>query len=426
MLEFDINNIVLVGVIFFTILEWWIVCRRFKSFTLKMILLFAYVFICLYCGCGIALTSCNPRYAFYYLAYITIMSLCFRTWIKDANIEKNDYIISTFLGKYGSRIIITYTFLNFLGLIYPEFKLANLINPPMPDVNNWLESAYLEKEQSLLESLIYLGSSTLMPFYYFSLYKYNQNKKKVALILFLNLYISYCIEGNIGRSSVLVALLIVFLAVLRDVSAEKRRIILIRVGVVTPIFLVAFYYYSLIRVGQDVDASISVSDIVLMLFSQEINYPLWFDNYINAQNYSSLYKYVEWFTLLPFPGFLKGDLGNYRLNAEFTYLVTGMLPGTVGFSIKLPGLIGEGIYVFGSLFFFLHAVLYSFIYSKVFNFLSSNKKLGYLSFYYAIMMSFDVARGGTISVYPHIVKHLIIFAVVIIWYRKKMNSQLIK
>lgn len=424
MVEIGINNVILLAVIFITIIEWWLVCRHFSSFTLKVVLLFAYVFICIYCGCGISLESCNPSYAFFYFAYITIMSCLFRIWIKESKMEKNEYFISSFLQKYGTHIIACYTFLNFIGLIYPEFKLTNLVSPPMPDVNTWLNSVYDEKEHSMLETLRYLCSNTLMPFYYFSLYKYNSDKIKVAGILFFNLYISYCIEGNIGRSSVLVALLIIFLATLRDMPAKKRLTILLRVGIVAPIFLVAFYYYSLIRVGHDVDTTIGISDIVLMLFSQEINYPLWFDDYINGHSYSSLYKYIEWFTLLPFPGFLKGDLGNYRLNAEFTYLVTGMIPGTTGFSIKLPGLVGEGLYVFGPLFFFLHATLYSFIYSKVVIFLSSNKMLSYLAFYYAILMSFDVARGGTISVYPHIVKHLIIFAIVIIWYKKKMKRQL--
>ena len=317
-----------------------------------------------------------------------------------------------------------YTFLQLLTLVVPEFKLHLLLKPPMPDVASWLEEASTVN-RSFIEAVIYYMSNLFMPFFYLSLYKFNDNKKIIALVLAANLYIFYCANGNIGRSSILVAVLILMIANLQDTSIKHRKRALLYSGGIMMVFLVLFYLYSLIRKGDDIlGLEFSLSDMLFILFNQEIGYPMWFDYYVDNIDYSRTKDYFQWFFLLPLPGFLKFGVGNFQLNRIFTYEVLGITEADKGFSIILPGLLGESYFIFGPTFFLIAAAGYAFIVAKVFNFLSSNEKLTYLLLFYAVGLSFDISRGGTISVYPEIVKHLLIFIIVLYCIKKtKVNCK---
>ncbi len=422
MLDYQIDLTVLVVIVLFNIGLCWVLCKKYRNFNHKIAIISIFSFNCLYAGCGISLKGCNSLYALYYVVYFLVFFFVLKARLTERKTTKREAAVDYLLIRYATTIIIVYTLLNFSSLVYPVIKVGNLIHPPSPDVRAWLDLVYDNQEKSFLGSVIYMLQNLLLPFYYFSLYKYNDNIKKIATILFLNLYISYCAAGNIGRSSILVSVLIIFFALLNKFDKKNRKRIIIGSLLVLPLLLVGFYQYSLIRVGDDINIGISTVDIISILFGQEIGYPLWFDSYYGHYNTSSTVKYFVWLLLLLFPGFMKGDMGNYRLNAEFTYLTTGMLPGDPNFSIKLPGMVGESIYVLGPYFFFIHAVLFAIIVSIVLNYLLANKKLSFLLYFYIISFSFDIARGGTTAVYPLVIKHFLLFIIIVYLVERKLRK----
>lgn len=417
MIDIELNIIILSSVILYTVLCWYILCRNMNSFVLKVLFLLVYIFFCLYCGCGIAIVGCNMNYSIYYFLFVLVMTLVLKVSVKERNNKKFDSIISYIIDKYGNFIIIFYLALQVLTLLYPEYKLHLLLNPPTPDVNKMLAERG-EIERTLFESLIYYLSSILLPFFYLSLYKYNKEKKIVSLILAINLYIHFCSNGNIGRSLILSAILIVILSILQDTSPQNRKKVIFYVSCVMPIFFILFYFYSQLRIGEEINNGLSFSRIVGILFSQEISFPLWFDDYKDNFDVSRISEYLQWLCLLPLPNFLKFGNGNQDFNADFTYEVLGVSKGDEGFYIILPGLLGESYFIFGQVLMFVAAIIYSFIVAKVFNFLSSNRKMSYLLYYYAVLLSFIISRGGSVAVYPLIVKHMLTFIFVFIFIRK--------
>ena len=82
------------------------------------------------------------------------------------------------------------------------------------------------------------------------------------------------------------------------------------------------------------------------------------------------------------------------------------------FFILLPGVVGESIYVFGPFLFFLHAVLLGVFIKFVITTFTSNDIFTYLYMYFIVSCSFMLARAGTISVYPIMVKCFLIIVVV--------------
>ena len=212
-------------------------------------------------------------------------------------------------------------------------------------------------------------------------------------------------------------MIICCLAAYYNIAESKRKLLLIIIASVTPLLLFAFYAYSVIRLGRTLDA-ISITDAIQVLFGQEIGYPMLYDDYIKKSG-GYISDYLTWLILLPFPGFMKFGMGDFFLNREFSMCLLGVDASDSTFFILLPGLVGEAIFVFGPVLFFLHAIILGYVIKFVTKTFTSNRCFDYVYYLCIVQFSFMLARAGSISVYPSMFKSFLILVIVCHFISKK-------
>lgn len=402
----------LIVILFSTLLCFWQGIKGETS-NRKLFLCFVYAFVFLYSGVGGALKEVPMEYSFYYIAYIVTFTFILKRSSISFNYKKSESSsFTTFINRNATKFIGLYFLLKIISLAYPENHLSYLISPPPPSL---MEHDFSEEggtsKMDAISALIYFMVSILIPFFYWSLYKYQKQAKYVILLLLINLYLTYCVSGYVGRGTILFAGILAFLSLYRTLSPRRRKILLASLAIMTPLILIGFYNYSLIRMGQSVssDSFFSIFEILLL---QEIGYPTLYTSYAHLPN-TYIYEYFEWLLLLPLPGFLKFGYGNFELNKIFSINILGLDPSDESFFVLLPGVIGESIFVFGPYFFLIHAILLAVIMRCVMNTLDNISSLIFVLYYYMIQFSFMLARAGTISIYPSVFKFFVILIIVL-------------
>lgn len=391
---------------------------RLKYMKDKLFFIFIAIFIYIYCGLGGCLKDANLTYLRYYYIYIIVLGVTIR-WsnIGIKFTQADDVKFSSYLERNAKFILYFYFFISILTLVFPEIILYRLISPPSPDVFANLNGKFENKNTDALSSIIDLVKNFLTPFFYWALYKYRDNISIIALLMAFDLYISYCHDSYIGRHHILVALLIIFLFKYSKLSKKKKILFVIVIMTSIPLLAYGFYQYSYLRLGAGVEI-VSIDLAMELLFGQEITYPLLFDSYKNFYDSNLILNYFEWITFLPLPGFLKfgmGSIPSYR----FTEVVTGLSPGDSGWYILLPGIVGEAYFFFGPVLFFLHAILLGIVIKAVYRSFCTSPSLIFVYFFYGVTLSFQLSRGGTLSVYPLIFKHYLIITIYLSIIRKR-------
>lgn len=424
-MEFNIYRLVAIIVI---ILSCFLICRKNCDSVTKLFFLLFFSFLTVYCGIGGALTDVSPLYVNYLILYVVFFTATFKFWQvrgfrnrKSALISssKNERMVKI-VDTYGGVVIILFFVLNLLSLVYPENNLSNLIHPPIPDISNRL--SFYENKGNYI-TIFNVIKILLSPFFYMCLYKYRRQLLFVIILLFLDMYMTYCAESYSSRGVILQVLMVAFFSYYYSVSKEKQRRVLIISLSAFPFLIIAFVLYSFARVGNEYGVSISIGDAFELLFSQEISYPLQFDDYIKSSG-ALINNYFLWFFLQPLPSFMKFGLGEDIFNEIFTNVVYNSYSWQSDFSICLPGLVGESIFIF-KYYFYLHAILLATILYHVLRFLRRRPYLFFLFLYYAIKFAQELPRGGTQSVYSSLSKGFLIFVIVLVIIEKS-NRQIAK
>lgn len=393
------------------------------SSKIKLFYIFFFLFFTLYSGVGGSLKTTNPKYLvyyFYYLSFFTLSSYFFnRLLYNGGRINLSSKEINLFISKYANKILLLYIFVNILLLIFPENKLNNLINPPSPDISERL-NFYREGAQNSVFNYIKI---LLEPFFYLSLFKYRHNFYKITIYMLSLLYMEYCVNSYLGRGTIIVTLVILYFIFYYNLSAKRRKLFLISTFVAIPLLILFSVYYSYIRVGEIAD-KISFSDATLILFSQETNYPELFDSYIKYSG-NLIAEYFEWLILLPFPSFLKMGHGETLFNELFTNVSIDRYNWESGFSIALPGIVGEGIFVFKDSL-FIHAIILAFIICVTINYVCKYECFLFIYFYVLIKFPMAISRSGTQGVYSIIAKALLFVILINIYInvKNRLRSQI--
>lgn len=388
-----------------------------------LFLAFTYAFILLYSGIGGGIVEANPSYTAYYVIYILVLSITLRkaSFYTNFGTSRKEKSLLSIIKKHSTKIIVLFFGLKIFDLVYPEFKIMNLISPPPPSLEDHdFEAAGLNYAGGVISSLVYFLSSLVLPLFYLALYKYKNDYLRIVILLVSGLYLTYCSSGYIGRGSMLQCGIICLLSIYYNLSSAKRKMLVISLVVALPFVAFGMYNYSLARIGTIGD-NITPLDAVQLLFSQEIGYPLHYDSYINkGGNYIS--DYLEWLVLQPLPGFLKFGHGNFMLTKEFSMQILGLDASQYGFFILLPGLLGEGLFVFGPFLFVMHAIMLGILLKYCIRTLTSSPTLVFYCYYSIVEFSFILSRGGTVSVYPFMVKSFLILILVEYFQSKKIKN----
>jgi hypothetical protein len=290
------------------------------------------------------------------------------------------------------------------SLVYPENKLIYLFTFSKPDAIAALDNSL---EHSIFDSIGYL----LNILYFIALSKYIYSPKKIISLLLLSSYISYTANSYMSRGAILRIIVVIFLLYYFKYPA-KRKLLLI-VGAASSVFLIMFFVsYMYYRSGgsfEMIDLSLAIEKIAEI----ELSFSAPFDKVIQFNN-MELGEYLWWFFSMPLPGALKFGTADIFINGDYTSDILGMNPNDVGFFIVLPGLVGEGVYMCGQNFFFVHAILFALVCNYLYNTLSQSKAFYVLLVYYMINIPFGAIRAGTQGLYP-LTNKIIPFALILLY-----------
>ena len=397
-----------VPVLVFIILITYFTFRKYlKSGDLYTKFYFSIIFfsLLLYVGVGGASVELkSPYYCFYGLYLLSI-------WVgiklyKPRRILHDQVFYEDFLNKYALKIVVIYFLLNISLLLYPDFKLLNLINPPSLDLRSAFEKRF-SGENSLVVSIIRTCINFCVPFFYFSLYFFRHNIKVIAILLLSILYIQYCNTGYLGRSDIMIDL-VVLITVAYISKIKWRKYIVLFLILTIPSVTIFLVKFAQIRLENTV-GDISFFQAVELLFYGESSYPLLFDEiYKRESNLNDLVDYIYWLLtlVLPISPSIEGvDVG---LNYKISEYLLHCRRGETGFFVILPGLLGEAYFVFGKLF-WLHGMLYGYIIAVIYNFFKYRSYCLPLGMLVAVVIGYSCARGGTPAAYPLAIKQVLYF-----------------
>lgn len=385
----------------------WVLKRPIRE---KLYILPFVVFFFIYSGAGVAWEQCEKSYLFYYFIWMSFFSFTLNAIITKGGKLPTEGVISNnhiFIVKRATFFILLYFLIKLLSLASAG-KLHNLIAPPSLDIYSAFDGSGGDEGKGML----YYLENIVFVFYFVSLYKYRNNVGKLFVFLFFPFYIEYANSGYVARSTIMAFLIIYFVAIY-FYNPNLRRKIRLSIIIGLP-FLVAFLaFYTYLRRGAEVD--ISTSDAITLLAYQETSYPIHFlQIQKQPENLDLLKDYSQWLITLPFPGFMKDTSKDYFFNAIFTERLYGIIRGTQGFYILLPGIVNEGLFIFGKWLFPLHAIILAFFVGFAYRIVKYREEF-LLFLYISYFLASLFARAGTVSTYPAYLKYLLVYEV-FIWF----------
>lgn len=409
-MDYEVSYSTLIFVFLFTFGIFYPIIRSAKSIFKKVFLSLFVISYFIYSGIGISILNDEGQYLFFYAFYTIILAFSFYLFRnKTVKMSIDDIKVEQIIKKYGLYFIISYNLIYLTLLIFPEFKLFNLISPPATDATSMMEMIQGKAEASW-SSTVNVFLNILLPFYYMSLVSYKKRPLILLLLLILPIYINYCYAAYIARTT-MVLTFVLYISLLYYYYESYRRIIVIS-SIVLVFFSVSFLTtYQSLRMGIEV-TDIPFSAAIDGLFRIECTFPTWFHTIYDysLKNETHIGQYLLWFTTQPIPGFLKSWLTDFNQNVSIAELLLGMRKeDSIEFFVPLTGIVGESVFVFGRYFFFLHAILLSAVLNMFINFLESKNSFKVLMIYSIINIGLAIGRTGSTGgmVYPYMLKTLV-------------------
>ena len=398
--------------------------RKEASWLTKFYFIGIICLIFVYSGVGAGWEDTPSEYLVLYCVYMVVLGLTCKITVygKKKSFNRRENVSSngleSFISRYGGIFIFMYIFIPFLQLLL-QGNILNIVHPPSMSLQDAVEGRY-ETSRSFLESVFWYLSQLILPFYVVCLYKYRNNIAKLAFALLIPLYFVYASSGYLSRSGILPFLIIIYIAFYIKYPKYRKRMILYTV-IGMPLFLFGLSWFTFARLGREID--VSFSDALALLARQETYYPSQYEEYQNWPFDGHLMlSYLDWLVKLPLPGFLKSTSFDQAFNVIFTEKMTGGSRLDSNFSVMLPGLVGEGIFIFGRYFFWVHAIIVGWALSMAFK-LAHHKQELFLVLYMTFYCGISIARGGSVSTLPFYFKHLIIYLIVIYFVTKQKRRK---
>ena len=390
--------------------------RNLYHFQARLFLLTFSLFYYIYNGVGLAYNEISLTLRIYffifYIIFCVVFILFFR--IKSKLLNKVEYKIKGIEIK-PKTIVKAFAFIYILTVIlplfYPTLIIGRLINPPTPDLLGNLNDFQIVNapSQTFMKLAFYVQTLCLPFFIYF--FDVTVRKNKIVLYLLNAIilsYVAYVQSAYISRSDILLIFqiaLLVFFIVQRKISSKHLFAISI------PILLIIIFFsaYQEIRLGKDSISSNSVNMLLTNAFETEISFPKNVVQKIVDKGFTTdLSNYFLWLTTLPIPKIFISNHNNFELNKELSQLLLGISSEDQYFFILLPGILGEGIYIYGGLF-FLHAIFLGFIFGVFLRLFRTNIHFNFFIAYLMVLMSYYTCRGGIVSSLPILINGNLLF-----------------
>jgi hypothetical protein len=386
-----------------------------------------------YSGVGIARANTDDIY----LVHYTVFMLCLVVGIRfgmflyrspgRAGISGAMEVELTQIARIGTLI---YFGVQLLGLVYTNNLIPNFFRVVI-NIEDIFERKIAYKSD-MITYLIFTAKVLLLPLVYIHMSRM-KSSIRIVLLLIAILYIEIVQLGYIGRSGLLSQLFVLSGCVIIhrsdrwigrvkegrrvDVSAADarmwkgiRRLILVAI-VCLILGMPLLQDFTAYRMGQASDSN--TTDSIRNLLAVETGFP---NHYSFCEEYhgnseSAVHfspgRYMSWIATLPLPKFTSSPLGAVNINYRFSELRTGNLYGTPYFHVALPSLLGEGLLMYGSHFFWVHGLFLGFLIAVVIRFLSSVRSLRFWAVYIALSIVL-MARGGSQGAISVIVNYSLI------------------
>lgn len=398
-----------------TAIPWCIFVRK-QTVLVKLPITMAMISIFVYSGIGLSWNADVQGHVFEYCVYVFFFCASFMFVLakegkylqRRITIENrdNDLTKSLYLHKNLYSIFTAVFFLCYISyLIVPEFRIMDLFIPKAPSLP--LKLARVRMYNAIpLFSLVDTLITFLTPFFLLLIQcELRIGKKGKSLILLcLWVYLDYCRYSYLGRNEFVFYMVFIFFAIFNyegEQIAIKKGLIFL--SVVAAVMIIPFLYsFTFTRQGNAIQDSLTFIDSFWGLLRTETYYPQYYNTISDAAGMVRPIDFLLWIIFMPIPSILWPGKPAVVVNDVFTLLVTGKVRGQLGFSIELPSLLGEAIFVFGSFGYVIHAIVIAAIIALVFKTYLKYKPMRMLYIYYASLILI-IGRGGTGSFLPELV-----------------------
>lgn len=401
--SYSLDTQILFWLIISTMFIAYLCLRNQHSLQIKLLIVMMLTGVFFYSGYGISYQVVNNRYTLKYVIFI--LSLCL-PFILGKNIDEgNDFSeLDIYLNKNKrliKKLAVAFLVCYFIPLIYPEFKLFNIITNPGFRLDNLWEERWAFKENPIIV-MIDAIKAFLTPFFFIYLTQLQSKKVNNIKVVFLyccTVLMLYMRYSYLGRYQMIVFGLIIYFLVFcvrgYDFKIGKKNIITIILIVLS---LIPFLYtYTFLRIGQATDMGLSFKDIASLLIYSESYYPIYYDVAVNSPvlQEQTPWTFILWIIFLPIPSFLFPDKPTLQGDA-FTYAITGKSFGDTNFSSSLPSVLGESFMYFGDEFYWIEGLIIGLIIYFIMKYLLSHKCLNFYAIY-LIVFVLTLGRGGAAS-----------------------------
>ena len=373
--------------------------------TYKLIIIGLGISVFIYSGIGISYEEINNLYYFAYQIYLICIFLAFYLTVKGANYKKKKINITIGKRIINKQILLVLSIVYFITklsyLLFPTFRLQNLIIPPTLNVygvgvlKNQFESSPVLSIASLI------GVLTL-PFFFILLSNMLKSGKRYTVLLLILFwgYLDYAIYEYVSRSDILTIFLFAYLVSQYkddELKIKHKHIVISLVGILVIIPLL--YLFGNYRLTHTFEFSNMFSSYI-NIFTSETSYPRFYDILYNSDSYYGIGNYLLWLTTLPVPKFFV-PIEIQTFNAYFTDLIDVHL----GY-IVLPSILGESFMIFGKHLFWLHGLLLGSILGMAYKVLRRYEFAPIIVLYIGVL-SFSIGRGGSMQIISFCINSLL-------------------
>lgn len=382
----------------------------------KLSIYFFVIGFCIYSGIGIAYSTVDNYYILQYglFLFLFIIGAYFSTRIINSMpVKKHKIIFDDGLIKL---VAVFFWALMFIKLVYPVNHIPNLFNPTITVVDIFERKESVTVFTYIVDRLLLV----IRPIYYIYLYK-KCSVRKTAFLMALEVYVGIAINGYIARSGFISQVIFIILSVIsksgrkdeKNISIEKReekekrtilkkyRKAIIIIGLMFVISMPLLFEYQYYRLGYSSGSSLSTIDKIDSLLSVEFSFPSWFGNCERIYNWKNGIEYLKWFVTLIIPKRLFGNTDVILINNILSTDITGIVYGDSSFNMYLPGILGEGIIIYGRWLACIHGLFLGFVSSLIIGICSRYKEMRIWVLYLVVNVLLMCRGGsqGTISLF---------------------------
>jgi hypothetical protein len=360
-----------------------------------------------YCGIGGALVPVALGYLTTYFCFLFVYIATFIVTLSAARHVLSKYRSAyrsidelAFRPRFGNVVRCAYLFACLVPLMYPTVRLANLWNPPHPDIVTALNMG-LAAEVPVPLRLVQYCNYILWPLYTISLYQMRRRYVALSIFTFIPIYIQYCTTSYVGRYTILTCILFVLLTTWLDRPTWHQRIVIGTLALL-PVLLTSALAYQYQRAGLDAPA-MSLADSVEALLKIEVTFPENFSKIAYSGRRADPAAYAIWLLSTPIPKVLTGEIPGARINYEIANIITGVSVGQHNFNVPLAGPVCESIYIYGPAWYWLHAIFIGVLAGLACAFATGCRALTPILIQLAILFGLCFGRAGVGGTYAFLV-----------------------